>query len=242
MIQEDLDKVISDEMLRSRIRKIITGEKRRKIDNFLRHPLFMLVAGFALTWGVGQTLSNKFKRNQLENEKKIEEIKSKRQNGFVIINQISELLYARYTVSSLLESSLKRNATIEELKDRKKAYDEIYMKWNTNIQITELAVRDITSDSVFSRLDSIIQKCLSTRYRQIDQWLTEGYDAKINHQKWEASKQPIAGSLLACLNCSYAISNYLWIRANLYGDDQYNSKKIIAQAEQELNVWCRSVK
>lgn len=236
-----IDGIISDEDLRLRIRKIIPEQKQSSLEKLSRHPLFALFVGFLLTWGIGGLLTDKLKSDQLENERKLEQVKSKRENGILAINEITGLMYSRYAASTLLASSIKRKAPIEELKERKRIYDEAYLKWNTNIQTTQLTVRGLTSDTVYSKIEAVIQYCLMPHYNNIDINLTEGYDARMNSQNWTYDTLFLKQEFKSSLDCGYTISNYLWIRANLYGDEKYNTREVIKKAEEELKDRCQCI-
>lgn len=237
--KDSTDKMISDEGLRLRIRKIIPEQKQSGLEKLSRHPLTTLVIGFLLTWGIGGLLTDKLKASNLENQRKSDQIREKRENGLLAISKITELMYDRYTVSTLLASSLKRKAPLEELKERKKLYDESYLKWNKNLQITQLTVRGLTTDTAYSKIEAVIQHNLVPHYQAIDSRLTNGFDARLKNQSWTYDSLFIINELEKTRGCCYTISNYLWIKANLYGDEKYRSLQVVKQAENELYSRCK---
>lgn len=231
------DPIITDELLRRRIRKLIDEPTPSRWEKLSANPLLLLVVGFILTTLVGNLLTSWYSSRQLDQQKNIEQIKAKQEAGLSAISKISELMYERYTTAMFLASALKRDAPLEEIKDRKKLYDDASLKWNTQIQNTQLIVRSITSDSAYSKTESFIQYGLTPHYSMIDRHLTAGYDAALRGQSWSYSTTPVGRELTRCLNCNYAISNYLWTRANLYGSEKNNEEKLV-KAEKELTAAC----
>ncbi len=118
--KNNIENIIKDEELRLRIRQIIPEQKQSKFEKLTRHPLTTLIIGFLLTWGIGGMLTEQLKLNNLENDRKLAAINAKRENGKLAITKITNLMYNRYTASTLLASALKRKASPEELKERKK--------------------------------------------------------------------------------------------------------------------------
>jgi len=235
---DKVDDVISDVALRRRIEKLITNSKESKWDKFSKHPITMLLLGFLLTWGVGGLLTDHIKKAQLDNEKKLEQIKTKREASMATISKISELMYERYAAASFLASSLKRRAPLEEVKKRKEIYDDAYLRWNTQVQNTQLIIRGLTGDNSYSKVESYIQYGLTPHYNAVDSYLTAGYDSTLSGKKWSFHSSFLRNELKQCLDCCYSISNYLWVRANLYGDEPIMTQQL-KSAEDELERGCR---
>ncbi|AMM52432.1 hypothetical protein TH61_16270 [Rufibacter sp. DG15C] len=236
--RDNLDEIISDEEIRQRVRQMFGEPKQSKIDKLSRHPLATMFVGFLLTWGIGGILTGKISAYQLENQKKIEQVKVKREEGLKAIKEITELMYTRYTVSVLLASSLKRNAPLEELKERKNRYDDIYLKWNSSIQNTQFTIRGLMDDSAYSELESVLEFGLVAHFNNVDKVITNGYDMRLKRDSPVYDSLYIKKELAACLDCSYAISNYLWMRTNLYGNVKNNSIEFVKKIERELYETC----
>lgn len=93
--------------------------------------MVLLLAGFLLTTIVGTVLTSWYSSRQLEQQKRIEQIKAKQEAGLTAISRISELMYERYTTAMFLASALKRDAPLEEIKERKKLYDLPPINWTS---------------------------------------------------------------------------------------------------------------
>ena len=56
---------------------------------------------------------------------------------------IADLIYERRTRAGMVVSSLRRGADLDELRFRKRAYDEVFVEWNKRIQNNVLQIREM---------------------------------------------------------------------------------------------------
>ena len=68
------------------------------------------------------------------------------------VETLAHLIYDRRTRAGMVVSSLRRNAAIEEIEYRKRAYDEAYVDWNKNILLSLFAIREVAGDLQFATL------------------------------------------------------------------------------------------
>jgi hypothetical protein len=163
MNDQEIDKIISDELLRSRIEKLANSPKKEFLNGFFSHPLVLLICGFLATGVLGNRISNKFS----ENQSRVQELKAKKENGIPAINKIAELMNQRYTATTLLASAIKRNAPLDEIKARKAIYDDSYIRWNTSLLVTQLTIRALTIDTVYSKIESKLQTAYPLIFRSL---------------------------------------------------------------------------
>src|ERR1700752_4655640 len=57
------------------------------------------------------------------------------------VETLAHLIYGGRTREGMVVSCMRRNATIEEIQYRKRAYDEAYVDWNKNILLNLFAIR-----------------------------------------------------------------------------------------------------
>ena len=50
------------------------------------------------------------------------------------VQNIADLIYERHTRARMVLSSLRRGAELDEVRYRKRAYDEVFVEWNKKIQ------------------------------------------------------------------------------------------------------------
>ena len=100
-------------------------------------PLLIFVLGFTL---------NQSLRSRDAVLKKAEEARARSEQRQNAVQSISRSIYERRSRAELLASALRRNVTLEEIVERKKLYDEAYVRWNTNHQANLLLVRQLLEE------------------------------------------------------------------------------------------------
>ncbi|MEQ1647644.1 MAG: hypothetical protein ABL898_03570 [Hyphomicrobiaceae bacterium] len=98
------------------------------------------------------------------------------------INGLSTLLYERRIKAGLVVSSLRRNGELDEIRHRKRGYDETYVDWNKNLRQNLFAIREVMGESEFSHLEQDFEKYVVDPLSRIDSCLTRAYDQKIANQ------------------------------------------------------------
>ena len=69
------------------------------------------------------------------------------------VETIANLIYDRRTRAGMVVSSMRRNAPLEEIQFRKRAYDEAYVDWNKNILLNLFVIREVGGDLKFTTLE-----------------------------------------------------------------------------------------
>lgn len=99
------------------------------------------------------------------------------------IESLVHLVYERRTRAGMVASALRRNADIEEVKYRKRAYDEAYVDWNKSIMQNIFAIREVTGEYFLSKLEGHFQDGLVAAMADVDRCLTKAYDARLANQE-----------------------------------------------------------
>ena len=102
------------------------------------------------------------------------------------IESIVHLVYERRTRAGMVSSALRRGADIDEVRFRKRAYDEAYVEWNKNIMQNIFAIREVTGETLISSLEGHFQDGLVAAMSDVDRCLTKAYDARIANQEPKA--------------------------------------------------------
>ena len=97
------------------------------------------------------------------------------------IEGIVHLVYERRTRAGMVSSSLKRGADLDEVRFRKRAYDEAYVEWNKNIMQNIFAIREVTGEHMISSLEKDFEDGLVASMSDVDRCLTKAYDARIGN-------------------------------------------------------------
>jgi hypothetical protein len=107
---------------------------------------------------------------------------SKYQARRAAIETIAHLVYERRTRAGMVASSIRRNAEIDEIKQRKQAYDEAYVDWNKNVMLNLIAIREAAGDLNVSSLEPVFEDHLIAAMADQDRCVTKAYDARIANQ------------------------------------------------------------
>lgn len=95
------------------------------------------------------------------------------------IQTIADLVYERRTRAGMVVWAIKRNAELDELRYRKRAYDEAFVAWNTKTQRNIFMIRDISGQKGVTRLETQFQELLIPGLTATDHCLTKAYDLRL---------------------------------------------------------------
>jgi hypothetical protein len=95
------------------------------------------------------------------------------------VETLAHLIYDRRTRAGMVVSSMRRNAPLEEIQYRKRAYDEAYVDWNKNILLNLFAIREVAGDLKFTTLVKAFEDELVGSMADVDRCLTQAYDHKL---------------------------------------------------------------
>jgi hypothetical protein len=98
------------------------------------------------------------------------------------IESLVHVVYERRTRAGMVSSALRRGADLEEIRFRKRAYDESYVDWNKNIMQNVFAIREVTGEHMISTLEKDFEDGLVASMSDVDRCLTKAYDARIAGQ------------------------------------------------------------
>lgn len=206
--EDPVDEVLSDEMLRERIRRSLRAEPPGRLQRLLSHDIVKILFGFLLTGVVGAFLTWRVE----ESTRRRDEALARYEAGVTAIQSFSRAVYARHTRAMMLASSLRRDVDLEEIKRRKLEYDQAFVDWGTEQQANLLAIRKLTQASRFSKFEADVEFELVPVLRDLDACLTEAYDTRLGG----GEPQPVLDScnisilLQQALDEGYAITNGLF--------------------------------
>ncbi len=176
--------------------------------NVLSHQLTGIGVGFLLTGVIGTLLSNYYSNKQFEREKFLEITNTRRS----AIQSFASLIYLRLSRADMLTSSLKRSAPLEEVKDRKKLYDDAYVSWNSNLQANLFLIRSVIEAKGYSDFEGHVEFRLTPILTKVDACLTQAYDQKLKNvnPKKVLESCKLKDILNLSQDCSYAITDGLF--------------------------------
>jgi uncharacterized membrane protein YccF (DUF307 family) len=95
------------------------------------------------------------------------------------VEALAHLIYERRTRAGMVVSSIRRNATLDEIQFRKRAYDEAYVDWNKNILLNLFVIREVGGELKFATLEKMFEDELVAAMADVDRCLTKAYDKKL---------------------------------------------------------------
>ena len=95
------------------------------------------------------------------------------------IQLIAELVYERRARAGMVVWAARRNAELDELRYRKRAYDEAYVAWNKRIQNNVFVIREISGEPGVTRIETQFQDMLVPALAETDRCLTAAYDIRL---------------------------------------------------------------
>ena len=151
---------------------------------------------------------------------------------------IADLVYERRTRGGMVVSSLRRGAELEELRFRKRAYDEVFVEWNKRIQNNVLQIREMIGAVEATMLEQQMQELLVPALTEMDVCLTKGYDVRL------AGQDPLpiiegcryAGLHQFTLDCAKGFTD------ELYRLTRLSFSPIVGLTRREMEVTSRKVR
>lgn len=128
------------------------------------------------------------------------------------IESLVHLVYERRTRAGMVASALKRGADIDEIRYRKRAYDEAYVDWNKNVMQNIFAIREVTGEHMISGLEKYYEDGLVAAMADVDRCLTKAYDARLANAdaKAELEKCRMGEAHQFVLDCGATFTNELY--------------------------------
>lgn len=180
-----------------------------KNKSLLRHPLLIVVVTFALSGLMGSVFSQ-WLAKQAEDAERIRIEAAARKAA---VQSFSLYVYERRARAEMLASSFRRNAPLDEVKVRKRLYDDAYVNWNSHHQSNLFLIRDVLESDQYTLFESSVEFVLVGRvFRPLDACLTKAYDARLRNGDAQAIMEDCEGRRLLqeALDCGYAITDELY--------------------------------
>ncbi len=162
------------------------------------------------------------------------------------IESLVHLVYERRTRAGMVSSALKRGADVEEIRFRKRAYDEAYVAWNKNIMQNIFAIREVTGEHMISTLEGDFQDGLVDAMSDVDRCLTKAYDVRLANgdPKAELEKCKMPELHQFVLDCGATFTNELYKLSKLsfVPFSATSGKEGRQVSEQRIKTACTRVK
>lgn len=204
----------------------------QRIASFFKHPLGAAMITFLFT-GVAATLFSNF-LNGISKQRDLDF--AARQRAADSVKTITDLIFERGFRAQMIVSSIKRNADEDEIKQRKKDYDAIFVRYNSTIQSNLFRVREMFHTTEYTDFERLFEGPLRRLLVAQDRCTTSAYDYAISiDESKRASTQDILSHCLesnqeaditsmweSIQQCEYAFTNALF--------------RIVEQSEKLINL------
>lgn len=163
------------------------------------------------------------------------------QNRRVSVQNISDLIYERRARAGMVVSALRRNADLDEVRYRKRAYDEVFVEWNKRIQQNVFQIRELVGERDISDAEKEFQDLIVRPLSHIDTCLTRSYDLRVTGQDaltvLTDCEMPVLHQLV--LDCASAFTNELYMLTRLSFSPFSNAKSHYAgKGRQTIRTAC----
>jgi hypothetical protein len=157
----------------------------KKTARILKHPLAAALLTFIFT-GIGAALINDY-LNRVSKTRDLELAATQR--AAESVKTVTDLLFERGFRAQMIVSAIKRNADLEEIKDRKKAYDAIYVRYNSTIQSNLFRVREMFRTTEYTNFERFLEEPIRDLLVAQDDCVTSAYDNAVSSDQ---SKRALA--------------------------------------------------
>ena len=195
---------------------IICKAKCDEEKTWLRHPLMIVAVTFFLSGILGAI----FTQWLAVRDKTAEAERVAFENRKTAVQNLSRFIYERRSRAEMLASSIRRDAPLEEIKDRKRLYDEAYVRWNSNSQANLFLIRDVLQEDEYSFFEYIVESVLTVKIlKPLDACLTSAYDHQIAGEDGVAVLDRCNSGMLLTrvMDCGYAITDELYRLSDISG-------------------------
>jgi hypothetical protein len=160
------------------------------------------------------------------------------------IQGIADLLYERRARAGLVVSALRRGAELDELRYRKRAYDDAFVEWNKRIQANLLQIREVIGVEDAAGLEDVLQNGLVPVLTEMDGCLTRGYDVRIGGQDPLPVIEGCRFQVLhqTSLDCAKGLTDELYHLTRLsFMPFSGNSRRTVAESTARARAACARV-
>ncbi|MBK1658184.1 hypothetical protein [Paracraurococcus ruber] len=148
------------------------AERGSRLAEALRHPLCLALVSFLLTGVLANLVSRGLDQQARERDREAE----LRAYASRTITEVTELIFERLHRAELVGSSVIRRAPVEEIKERKRSYDEAYLRWNIRLAGNQQRLAALLGPDRLPELRAFLDVGITQLFRLADACLTDAYD------------------------------------------------------------------
>ncbi|MEM9011573.1 MAG: hypothetical protein AAGE18_10125 [Pseudomonadota bacterium] len=179
LAEAEIARLVDAEIARRRAAGLLDpAPKTSAFGRLTRHPLTVAFVAFALTTLLGGWYDGILK-NRAERaarlERDIARIQAEEQEAAAKLSAFITLVNERSIRSDLLRSAIVRGAA-EEARERKRAYDDVYLRWNVAYPLQIRVLRGLLGEEGQTIYERAVAEAIAPLFAKTDACLTAAFD------------------------------------------------------------------
>jgi hypothetical protein len=212
-IPPEINKLISEDVLRARVQKISEAPKPKSpVWSFFDHQAFLIFLGFALTWGVGASLTSRWEASRLEVTRKIEQERRENDARIVAFNDFLGTVSEQHARASLVDHALILGAPLNQVATLIQSEHESFAKARSKTGILTFTIRELVPPQTYERIKTAVDRGLLKPLDGVIRTHDYMYYEALNHPKSVDWKNSVA-STGKISPCSEALTHAIWYNA-----------------------------
>jgi hypothetical protein len=238
-ISPEINQLISEDVLRARVQKIIEAPKpKSRLRSFLDHQAFPILLGFALTWLVGTLLTNKWEASRIEATRKIEQERRENDARIVAFNDFLGTVSEQHARASLVDHALILGAPLSQVATLIQSEHESFAKARSKTGILTFTIRDLVPPQTYERIKNAVDRGL---LKPLDEAIRKHdymYYETLNRPKSVDWKNSVA-STGKIAPCSEALTHAIWYNAIAPRANDNASEQKKENSLKEMDEFCK---
>jgi len=220
-IPPELNSLISEEVLRARVQKIISAPKPpSRFDSIIR-PLAPIVLTFVLTVVVGSWLTRRWEEQRLETSRKIDQTRSL----ITAFNDFLGTLSEQNARSLLVNHAITQGASVNELATLLRSEQEMFAKSRNKAVVLTFTIRELVPPEIYDEIKHATNDGLIDPLEEAMRMHDFSYYKTVNQPKSSEWRKPVDISNIS--TCGTALTDAIWYNtiAPPSNDENFLQKK-----------------
>jgi hypothetical protein len=236
-ISPELNTLISEEVLRARVQKIIGAPKpQRWYWRMMDHQVFAIVLGFLLTWLLGTILTKSWENSKLETARQIEQERRETEARIAAFTDFLGTVYEQHARSSLVDDAFRNGAPIGELASLIQSEQEIFAKSESKAGVLTFTIRQLVPPSTYEKINNAMESGLIEPLRQARR--NHGYMYYEMASRRTNEWKQVAALTSQMSTCSATLTQAIWYNAIAPKSDDATFTQRKAESLKQMGADC----
>jgi hypothetical protein len=235
--QAELNSLISDEVLRARVQKVLAPSKPQNLFKRNLDQILLLVLGFGLTWGVGTILTKGWEQSRVESTRKLEQERRETDARIAAFTDFLGTISEQHARSLLVNKALQNGAPLSELAALVKSEQEIFAESQNKTGVLTFTIRQLLDPQVYTKIKTAMDDGLIEPLRRAS--TDHGY------MYYEITNgRSTNGKVIADLSpqipiCSATLTHAIWYNAIALKDNPIDAEEKKNSSLKQMEEDCR---